>query len=238
MSNSEKYDPWVHISIRHEYYTKAPCPVAVIPAPKTKYLLKRHNLLFLNQRTDEWLILKEKKTSVKDLLEEGVELLFEIRPQMSSFYHLTLTEPQQQNAFSMKESPFPHVWQELKLNLSSIAEKEYTDIPIFIHTFSKYFEYICIPKYHSKNSKIKLLEEKNRVFIEELEMVNLPDMPRAHRFITKEKITLNQHNELRIQLWEIRPEGERIISNQLPHPDPEESSMFDPKNSITTYFHF
>lgn len=237
MSSSERYKLWLTISFSHEYYARTSCPVNLVILPETKLIFNKHNLLFLKQQTTQWDIFIEEKFDPNDLLNNEYKLTFGLYPQSEKFYYLSQTITVN-DAFFLHDNTRSKAWRIAELNLPHIINNNLQKIDIRITSPEKRYEYICIPKYHHSNTKLKLVDERNSVEFNEEKFQPIADIQDALRFVSKEKIKLSENNNPKIQLWEIRDSGEKLISNVIPNPQPDERSFIDPKDTITTYFYF
>ena len=79
-----------------------------------------------------------------------------------------------------------------------------------------------------------MTEEKQRIRVkEDTGRTTLPDGTFTRRFVTAEKIKLRQNSGIKMQLWETREMGERLISSAIPCPQLSQPSPFSPKDMLT-----
>ncbi|MDR2084108.1 MAG: hypothetical protein LBP67_03840 [Bacteroidales bacterium] len=238
MSSSERYKLWITISIAHEYYAGTYCPVNLEPLSETQLILKKHNMLFIRQKSTQWDLFIENMFDPGDLLLNEYKLIFGLYPQSEKFYYLSQESATENDAFSLEEAPMSKAWRNVELDLQHIINNKLQKIDIHITSPEKYYEYICIQKYHNSNTELKLTDERNLVEFNKEEFQPIADIQNAIRFVSTEKIKLIETNNNKIQLWEIRDSGERLISNFIPIPRVDEKSLISPQDTITTYFYF
>ncbi len=232
------YKVWFRFMLSHEYYAKTSCPVLLAPSEETKLLFKKSNLIFRQINNGEYWVLKEEKFQEHDLLDEQPRLSFDLYPLNHTFYYVSDKIEKQELFFSVNDEKKPRVWKPIELNIPYLINRKPEEISVNITTVLKYYEYIFIPKYSKTATKIKLTEERNRITFKEAEQISLPDIPIAFRFLADKKIKLTQENNLKMQLWELKEHGDRLLSDQIPNPQPGECSLVDPKNVLTTYFYY
>lgn len=238
MGKSEKYKPWLTLTTLHEYYVRASCPVSIEPSPETDLIFRKHNMLFIKQQGAQWKLYVENEFDPNDLLINEYKLIFALYPQSEKFYYLSENPTAENDAFTLHEAPLSKAWKNVELNLRHIINSDLQKIDIVITSPERYLEYICIPKYHSVNTKLRLTEERNRMTFHEEEFQPIAAIETAFRFVSTEKIKLSEDYNLKMQLWEIRESGERLISHSIPNPQPNELSLTNPKDTITTYFYY
>lgn len=238
MGRSECYKKWVTITILHEYYVRTSCPVNLEPLEEIKSIFKKHNILLIQQKVTQWCLFFENKLDLNDLLLNKYKFIFGLYPQSEKFHYLSLKSTSINDAFSLHDAPMSNAWRNVELNLQYIISNNLQKIDIQIASPEKYYEYICIPKYYNSDVKLKLKEEQNRIEFNEEKFQPITDIQDAIRFVSKEKIKLSDGNNLKMQLWEVRNSGERLISNFIPNPQPDELSLSNPQDTITTYFYF
>lgn len=233
-----RYTTWFQIALSHEYYVKDACPVSLIPSKETALFFRKSNILFRRQNANKWLMIKEEKQPVEELWnDEYPTLSFELYPMDKNFYYLSAGMVDN-DYFTVKNIMVPNVWKTIEIDLKNLINKRPEEIQINISSVEKYYEYVLIPKYHKTETNIRLAEERSKVHFKKLEKIALPGIPEAFRFVTEEKIKLKQDIGLKVQLWESKESGERLISECIPNPQPDQCSIIDPKNVLTTYFYY
>ena len=236
MSQSEKYNLWITVTLNHSYYGLNNCPVMLEPDAGTTRIFRKFGFLFKALSSNKYAILVPENFDFNYLIQEEIHFRLTIKPLDKQFYHVTGTI-NMNDFFNISDSSQYGIWKELEINLRNIIFQQKSNIEIDITSVEKHYEYICIPKYNEGNTIITLSEEKNRIRFSKSE-IELFTIPKAFRFISEEKIKLMQHNEIKTQLWETKEHGEKLISKEIPNPNPGQYSPIDPKNSITTYFYY
>lgn len=223
MNVDERYQIWCDITITHDYYPPQKVPIELSPDRDTKVYLLRNKILFKKIEPNHWGLLKQMKEN-SEINPYG--LSFHIKARNSDFHHVTLLPFDARNPALFQSFHIPD-------------EKENKgQIRWHIPATEKYFEYICIPQYYTGDSVLRLRENKNLFEIEGPDKVHLPDAGEVFRFVSKKQIPLRQIYPYKVQLWEIRDSGERLISDRIPCPQPSSRSLFYPNDTITTYYYF
>lgn len=229
---------WFSILLSHAYYVKRPCPLSLIPSEQTERFFKRHALLFLHRDANKWLVLKDADCPAEEFSDADFPFLsLGLRPAEKEFYYVS-GAIRENSLFTVTEPESPGDWKVLEINTDSLIREKAEEIRMEIEPVSKFQEYILIPKYQRTDTKIKLVEERDKIRFRETGKVLLPGISEAFRFVTEEEVKLVQGNDFKIQLWEIRENGERLISECVPAPAPDACSVLDPKNFLTSYFYY
>ena len=237
MTHSGKYETWFCITLSHEYYENGICPISLIPSTESKNFFRRSNILFLQQRDNSWILLKEKNVQSTELYDDDFQKMhFHLQHSKTAIYYNS-DGIYENDSFSATNTSYANTWKTIELDTGNIIKNDLAEINIKIATVYKNYEFILIPKHH-KNLQIKLVEIRNKIQFEVLEQLLLPNIGDVYRFLSKEKIKLTDSNNLKIQLWEIKETGERLLCNTIPIPQPEQISLIDPKNALSTYFYF
>lgn len=238
MRNVQEYRLWLTITISHEYFTRTSCPVNLEPLPETQFIFRKCNILFIRQQMAHWDLFIEEAFTPADLMIKEYKLIFGLYPQKRKFYYLSHNPDPKNDAFYLYPVPASKAWRNMELNLPYIINNNWQNIDISVKSPEKHYEYICIPKYHNSNINLQLRDERNIIELYEEEFYPVADIRNARRFMSKERVKLSEDNDPKIQLVEMRDSGERLISNSIPNPQPDEFSLIDPEGTITTYFYF
>lgn len=229
---------WFSVLLSHAYYVKSSCPVSLVPAGKTESFFKKRNILFLHHNANKWLVLKDADLPAEELADADFPVIsLGLRPSEKDFYYVS-GAIKGNSLFTVTEQKGPDNWKVLEIMTDSLIREKAEEIRIEIDSVSKFQEYILIPKYQRADTKIKLVEEREKIRFRETGKVLLPQTPEAFRFVTEEEVKLVQGTDFKIQLWEIRENGERLISECVPAPAPDACSVLDPKNFLTSYFYY
>jgi len=236
-SLNEKYEVWFDISISHAYFGMGLAPLTLSPTDNTRIFLSKSRILFKQIESNRWVLLRIKEEMANT---DDPDLSFNISINSDEFYYVTAKNITEINpSFSLSDSQYPRIWKTIKLT-DPLGNKEKTSEQILLQipTVEKYLEYICIPKFHPGNINLKMNEDKNNFQIHPPKKVSLPDNVEVIRFVSKDKIPLKKIYTDKVRLWEVRDSGERLISEVIPYPNPSNISIFQPNDTITTYYYF
>jgi hypothetical protein len=223
------YRTELHIALHHEYYPSGNCPVSLSPTAETACFLARYDMLFRRQNNNNWLLVSQ-----NDLASIAAPYLrFALQTTDHTLYYVTRTwKPNP--AFTVESATVPGTWQTLSIDVPYLVENKQKEIIIESETEEKQLEFLCIPKFNSADIPLRMTEEKQRIQVkEDTGRATLPDGTTARRFVTAEKVKLRQDNGIKMQLWETREMGERLISADIPCPQPTQPSPFSPKDMLT-----
>ena len=210
------YKTGLGIALTHGYYAGG-CPVELLPDAATNDIFRRHDILFRPQGANRWQLLVRDGFRTEDLAGEEMHFRFNLL---------------------VKDALVYYVSQEMEKNVVIDMQTVEKQFNIHIPAVEKYLEYICIPKYTGADVPVNMKEEKGRIRMKAVERVSLPDIPVAWRFVSEEKIRLEQRNPFKMQLLEIRKIGERMIGSEIPSPRPDRFSPTSPKDTITIFFYY
>jgi hypothetical protein len=234
------YRTELHIALRHEYYPSGNCPVSLSPTVETARFLTRQDMLFRKQNANNWLLVSQ-----NDLASMAAPYLrFALQATDHTLYYVTRTwKPNP--AFTI-ESTMGRLVEtrhatslQLSIDVSYLVENKQKEIIIEAETEEKQLEFLCIPKFNGADIPLRMTEEKQRIQVkEDTGRATLPDGTTARRFVTAEKVKLRQDNGIKMQLWETRERGERLISAAIPCPQPMQPSPFNPKDMLTRIHYY
>lgn len=230
---SELYTICVSIEIFHEYYNNSFTPIDLIPGEQTRMYIRRNNLILKKISANRWFLLKMNS----EVLEYVDRLVFELHALSDELYYVSDEQLEGEN-FDIKPSVKPGIWKYIEINTENLMEKESVHIRIDLKSKMKYLEFLFIPKYHSETINLRLLEEKRRLENVGPEDHYILDNVLVKRFVSKETILLKEKPDYNFALWEVRDSGERMLTNRIPLPRPDNISLISPKDTITTYFYF
>jgi hypothetical protein len=217
MGSLTSYKTKLTVVLKHEYYLGNSCPVMLCPDAATVRIFNRYGILFRPQGANQWQLLVRDGFRTEDLAAEETRFHFNLLVRDELVYYVSQ---------DMKSS--------VVIDIRTAGEQFDLHIP----AVEKQLEYICIPKYIGADVPVKMKEEKGRIRLKAAERVSLPGVPAAWRFVSEEKIRLEQRNPLKMQLWEIRENGERMISGEISPPRPNRFSPVSPKDMVTTFFYY
>jgi hypothetical protein len=232
------YSTELHIALRHEYYLSGNYPVSLSPTAETARFLARYDMLFRKQNANNWLLVSQNDLASIAVVETRRAtslryLRFALHATDHTLYYVTRAwKPNP--AFTVESAMGHGAWQTLSIDVQYLVKNKQKEIIVEAETEEKYLEFLCIPKFNGADIPLRMTEEKQRIQVkEDTERATLPDSTVARRFVTTEKIKLRQDNGIKMQLWEAREMGERLISTTIPCPQPLQPSLFSPKDMLT-----
>lgn len=236
MSNMEHYAVWYEIKISHDYYPDNFVPLELLPTNETRIYMLRNNILLRKNREGYWSLLKPAGEKPE---EKEAGLSFEIRITSPDFYYVTGRDVRAtETSYTLSDPQYPSAWKIFTIQPLETEEEVLRQINWKIPTVEMYFEYICIPKYSQVDLHLKMIDDKNEFQIKGPEKVDLAGDKEVLRFVTKDPIPLRNTYKYKMQLWEVRDSGERLMSDNIPCPNPSERSIYSPNDTITTYYYF
>lgn len=233
MSSSEKYDVWFSLTVEHEYYKAEHCPIQLHIPPQTAFLFKRHGILWRRVKINKWVFL----AMSLDFEDEDISAFcFELIPQDDTLYYVTdiLPNGKEGKNYIMKNSSEANKWIEITVPFQQKME----DVLISIESKSKYWEYILINRTRNNSTELKIEEKQKRIEFSRSEMIDDQILGEVFRIKTTDVIKMKEvYDNYAVQLFEIKNIGEQILCNYLPFPRPQEASLSNPNDTITTYFY-
>lgn len=231
MSSIEKYDIYFSIRVTHEYYGNRDCPISLAPSQDTKSFFIQNQIIYKKMGRNKWVLLVQSEDFMPDIT---YILCFEIIPQDNLFYYVTGIPPEKEAGnYVLEKNPTIGKWMNILIPSDNVKK----EVGIQLDAKLKYWEFIIIPR-HTVNDVILRIEEKhNRLKFGYIEEAQLPGVGRAFRVSTIEKNKAKEIQEYTIRLYEIRNNGERLLSGNIPAPRPDEASVARPGDTVTTYFY-
>jgi len=238
MKGMIQYEIWVTIEIGHEYYANNSVPLLATPDIETRLLFAKYNIIFRKQQTNQWVLLKPSDDAFTD--KEELVFRFELQISSEEFYYSTEEYTMKPDSlFILKETHKPNVWKVMEIPYRTDMNEQDRHISLQLASKRKYLEYLFIPKYTlAKDLHLKLTEERGRIEFESPEVITLFEETNVIRFISRKLVPLKRTNDYKIRLWEIRPTGEKLLSEYIPSPRVEDISVIQPQDTITTYYYF
>jgi hypothetical protein len=233
------YETIVNITLRHEYYPDGNCPVSLAPTAETARLLARYDMLFRKQNTNQWLLISQ--NPLVELVDDiGImyALQFNLTANDETLYYVTRVWKTNSAIAIEAINAAPKVWQTLRINIPYLIENKLDGVIIEAKSEEKFLEILCIPKFSGADIFLRMTEEKQRIQVKETGIAALPDGTAARRFVTTEKVKLQQNNGIRMLLWEVRENGERLIGNAIESPVPSQPSPFSTRDTITRFYYY
>jgi hypothetical protein len=226
------YEPALSIALRHEYYPSGFCPVSLAPTAETARLLAQCDILFRRQKANRWLLMAQKALAEPDSLH------FNLTADDNTLYYVTRAW-KENPAVKVEAANAPKVWQTLTVDVQYLAENEQTEIIVEAESEEKYLEYLCIPRFNGADIPLRMTEEKRRIQVKESpEKAALPDGTEARYFVTAEKVKLRLNSGIKMLLWEVRENGERLIGNAIDSPAPSQPSLLNPRDTVTRFYYY
>ncbi len=223
--------------MEHEYYGSVPVPLVLEPSADTRILLRKQGVLFRQTAWGRWVLLRPTHLNLAD---ENGAYRFIVRPTDEDWWYVTLNEDGavQSSNFLMEKSAVPGAWRELLLPLKAQDDEKNAEVVISLSSLKKLWEFILIPKFTPEATQLMLTERAVGLTFSAVEKVQLFKNFEAYRATSTQPMTLLKNAPHRIQLWEVRDSGDRLLSNAVPVPRCTEASVLDAKNAITTYFYY
>ncbi|WP_165021218.1 hypothetical protein [Dysgonomonas sp. ZJ279] len=231
MNSIERYYIWFTIHITHEYYDNENCPIVLAPSRETILFFRRNRIIYKMTEQNKWILLAQSEDFIMDTTDT---LCFEMIPQDNIFYYVTEL-PQQAGTenYILEKNSVVGKWMNVLIPSGSINE----EIDIKLESKLKYWEFIIIPRYTANNANLRIEEKRDRIKFGDIEETQFPRVGKAFRVSTVEKNKAKETQDYVIRLYEIRSNGERLLSGNIPRPRPDEPSITQPRDTVTTYFY-
>lgn len=238
MENTATYTAWITIKINHDFFVNGRNCMTIVPTRDTHKLLTRAGIIIKQSDSSTWLLLKQE--GLNEIMEENLigQLEFCLMNTDPGFYYYTDDavadgKPVWELAAVGKNG----IWKTLTINVDKALLAQKTVIDIAISSPEKFLEFLVIAK--SGNRPPLALREDNDKLVFNQSEVDFPGEPLpVYRFITSKPIALKEAYNYRIQLWEVKDNGESLLSSGVPFPKTAAISMINSKNTISSYFYF
>jgi hypothetical protein len=231
MNRIEKYDIWFTIRVVHEYYDNGNCLVALTPSRETMNFFRRNGIIYKMMGHNKWALLTQSKDFSLDAADT---FCFEMIPQHNILYYVTeLSQKKENENYILEKNPAVGKWMNVLVPFDIVEE----EINIELKTKLKYWEFIIIPRYATDNANLRIEEKRNRITFGDIGETLFPGVGKVFRVSTIEKNKMKETQEYVVRLYEIRSNGERLLSGDIPLPRPDELSMTQPEDTVTTYFY-
>ncbi|KAA6343277.1 hypothetical protein EZS27_009033 [termite gut metagenome] len=252
MFREPAYDIWIAITITHSYFdanfdTKK-CDLSLEPSPETLAMLEESGILFRQYDACTWVLrnpTEEDSVKFKPLFEKALSILrFELKSNNSDFYFYTQKEiamPVVKNKnwryCSIERS---NIFGQLEILLTEELLNKRETIKLDFEGKTKFWEYLLISHSISEEMTLRLFEKKNKLSFDFSGMVDIDAFERqmpAYRFVTDKKVQLKDIYDFSISLWNITLDGNQLLSYNIPTPQVQSISRFDPENTITRIYY-
>ena len=114
-------------------------------------------------------------------------------------------------------------------------------VMIRFHALKVFWEFVLIPRNYLANQILMLKEATGKMEFTSLEEFELMPGQWAYRGFSSRSVYLKECYEYRVQLWELKHTGKRLITAEVPLPQAGEFSIKASKENskiITKYFYF
>ncbi|TAJ12200.1 hypothetical protein DMA11_13700 [Marinilabiliaceae bacterium JC017] len=137
----------------------------------------------------------------------------------------------------------------LKLSFSKkILDKFWQDegnqsyrIMIQFHSLKVFWEFVLIPRNYSEDQSLMIKEATESLQFTELEKKMLLSKQQAYRGLSSDLIPLKERYDYKVQVWETKKTGKRLIAAEVPLPMAGEFSLNTSRDKVrivTKYFYF
>ncbi|KAA6359688.1 MAG: hypothetical protein EZS28_044786 [Streblomastix strix] len=212
------------------------------PSSETLAMLEESGILFRQYDTCTWVLRnppEEDPVKFKPLFKDALSILrFELKNNNSDFYFYTQKEItiSKNNNWRYCSVESPHILGQIEILLTKELLAKRETIKLNFETKKKFWEYLLMPKSTPKEMTLRLFEKKNQLSFNFIEMVDIDvsgkQMP-AYRFVTNKRVQLKDIYDFNISLWNVTVEGDQLLSSNMPNPQAQSISKFDPENTIT-----
>lgn len=238
MENTATYTAWITIKIKHDFFVNGNNCITIVPTRDTHKLLTRAGIIIKQSDSSTWLLLKQEGQN--EIMEEDLigQLDFCLMTTDAGFYYYTdnaVTDgkPVWELATVGKNG----IWKTLTINVDKALLAQKTAIDIAISSPEKFLEFLVIAK-SGNRPQLTLREDNDKLIFTQSE-VDFPGEPLpVYRFTTNKPVALKEAYSYRIQLWEVKENGESLLSNGVPFPKAAAVSVINSPNTISSYFYF
>ncbi|MCD7977298.1 MAG: hypothetical protein LUG51_09115 [Tannerellaceae bacterium] len=230
MSCTEKYTIWFTVEVRHAYYGEGKIPLSIRLTEKMQGLFRKYNLMMRRWKQNEWIILSPETFQG---IEETACLTLLITPSDPVFYYVSdPTLQTEDKEITYRSSTLPGIWKEVEIPQGNLPER----ITLTVPAKTNYWEILLFPSAEGNSYPLGVREKQNRVAFREMEKIQWLDGSTIFRICSQEKIPVQAVYTYQLRLIENREGKERVLSETLPVPRPEQLSVTGEKETITSYF--
>ena len=238
MDNTATYTAWITITISHDYFINGSNCITLVPTRDTHKLLTKGGIIIRRSGNGTWLLLKQE--GLNEIVEEELigQLEFCLMNTDAGFYYYTNTAvADEMPVWGLKDVGKNGIWKVLTIYVDKGLLKHKTAVNIEIESVEKLLEFLIIAK--SGNRPQLLVREDNDKLVFDQSQVDFPGEPLpVYRFVTTTPVALKEAHDYKIRLWEVKENGESLLSSGLPFPKASSSSIIDSQNTISSYFYF
>jgi|GEM_PF-1600825 len=238
MSNAVSYTKWITITVAHHYFDGKKCCLDLEPDPRTYGMLIKAGMRFKQVNPVTWLIIKPDASHTPLPVDAGEELVFHLKNATDEFYYYTDTLTVT-GAANVSKALKNGTWKTLNIPLTQALIDEVSAVSLAISSKTKIWEFILIPKYTDNCEKLELKEARAKLLFEEDGKKQFPGEDKdVFRFVSTAPVSLKEIYDYKISLWELKENGENLLSTALVLPKPAAHSWFSAQDTITSYFYF
>lgn len=210
------------INLRHDYYQEGSyCKgVELSPTVETLDLLRRRGVLFRKENEGVWVLIAPGNNPFND----ETELRFTLKIQDPVFYYFTKEEEEHKRLFGGEPIS-------ISISGKKSGDQKFPENNVFFYAKELYWEYIFIPR---QERELTLLFQDMSKHIDFDQTVENSFMDRkAFRFISRQKVKLQEYYTHNLTLFEATSYGNRLLLKNIVAPYPGRILCADP-NRIQT----
>lgn len=238
MDNTATYSAWMTIKITHDYFVKGSNCITIKPTPDTHKVLTKAGVIIKQSDSGTWQLLKQEGRN--EIVKEGVteQLEFCLMNTDPGFYYYTNNEVvNDMSVWELKDVGSYGIWKMLRVNVDNILFGQKISVNIEISSTEKFLEFLVIAK-SGNRPPLTLKEDNDKLVFKQFE-VDFPGEPLpVYRFITTKPVALKEAHDYKIRLWEMKENGESLLSSGLPFPKASSFSIINSQTTISSYFYF
>lgn len=238
MENTATYTAWITIKIEHTFFVNGGNGVTIIPTRDTHKLLTRTGVIIKQSGSSTWLLLKEEGRS--EIVEEDLigKLEFCMMNNDPGFYYYTDNVIKDSKpVWEVIPVAKNGIWKTLAVTIDKQLLNQKIIIDITVGSAEKFLEFLVIAK-SGNRSQLALKESNGKLVFKQSEIDFPGESLPVYRFVTDKPIQLKEVYNYSIQLWELKENGESLLSNNVPFPKAASASAISPQNTISSYFYF
>ncbi len=238
-SIAASYKAWITIKVSHDYFLNGGNGITILPTRDTHKLLVRAGVIIKQSDSGTWMLLKEKGGSEdmeERLTEHPLEFCF-MNTDAGFYYYTDNNVADGAPVWELKDMGTNGIWKVLVITADKPMLAETVTITIAISSIEKFIEFLVIPK-SGIRPELLLREDNGKLEFSRTE-VNLPGEPLpVYRFVTTKPVALREAYNYSIKLWEVKENGESLLSGGLSFPKAASVSAISSLNTISSYFYF